>query len=38
LGIKLTDMLVKQLGGDLVWHIEGGATFSITLPSSNAKE
>ncbi len=38
LGIKLTDMLVKQLGGDLVWHTEGGTTFSITFPSSNAKE
>lgn len=33
LGVKLTDMLVRQLEGDMAWHAEDGATFIITFPT-----
>ncbi len=36
LGVKLTDMLVKQIGGDMVWRTEDGATFIITFPNRRA--
>jgi two-component sensor histidine kinase len=36
LGVKLTDMLVKQLGGDIAWHTGDGATFIITFPNHRA--
>lgn len=38
LGVKLTDMLSKQLGGEATHHSEGGAIFTVTFPTPTAKE
>ncbi|HDQ73641.1 MAG TPA: PAS domain S-box protein [Chloroflexi bacterium] len=38
LGLKLTDMLSRQLGGEATHHNEGGAMFTVIWPTPTTRE